>query len=86
MNKQVVSSVVLILLAGFLLLGLLTSNTYSLARDQKKLDFLQKRFNIDEDSQPIAQPVLIYPNYKTPFVQSVLPGPLLPPPDTTRKR
>jgi len=57
-----------------------------MARDYKKLAYLQKKINIDDDSQPIVKPVLVYPNYKAPYVQSVLPGPLVPPPDTTQKR
>jgi len=85
MSKQVFRSLVLVILAGLILLGLVASNT-TLARDYKKLDYLQKKFNIDDDSQPIVKPVLVYPNYKAPYVQSVLPGPLVPPPDTTRKR
>lgn len=87
MKKQIVSTITVMVLSGFMLLGLFSGKTFSFIQTEKRLAFELRNTEINDGSkESTKKAMLIFPKSGATIIQSVMPGPLLPPPDTTKTR
>ncbi len=87
MKNQLFSTITMVVLSGFMLLGFFSGKTFSFLQTEKRLAIDVKNTEISSNSDKIEKKVMLtFPTKSPSIINAFLPGPLYPPPDTTKKR